>query len=222
MTIRKIGLVILVLSAVFFGSGTTTHAYPPDADVAETSPSTVGPGGRFTVTVACQPAENVAFEIVDSTDDVTCSAGPAQGLVRVATGSATGTLTAPTTPGTYTGSATGSQSDLIAFFTITVSGDVNGDDGTPVDGTTPDETAAPGAPDESEGTPTDEIDPDDAQSAPDPDAGAAQTPTGDLPSTGASGVSGVVLAAGGVVVVGLGLLAVAAFRRRTASVASSG
>jgi hypothetical protein len=196
---RKFALALMSAAALVFGFGIAAQAAYPPGNVGITNPSTVMPGGTFTVSMKCVPgAGNVTFSINGTTVTlnitVPCNApdavsGSLMGFLgQTATGTATGTMTAPTTPGTYQGTGIQAGGAASADFTIVVQ-----------QATT---TTAPGASTTVAGTPTT----------------VAATGAG-LPSTGSGGMGTTTGIALGLLVVGLGLFVVAQVRRRQPSTA---
>jgi LPXTG-motif cell wall-anchored protein len=121
---KKFALALMASAAMVLGMGVVANAYPAGAGSVTASPTTLAPGGVFTATATCQPAEIVTFVFEGATKTATCGAAGTAGtasLISLSTaGSASVTFNAPGTAGSYTGIATGSATGALGSFTITV------------------------------------------------------------------------------------------------------
>lgn len=187
---RKLAAALAVAAVPVLGMGASALAYPPGAGTLFLSSSNVAPGEAFTATLAgCTTGETVTFSIGD--DDGDDDASQAATATCDDTGNASASLTAPSETGSYTVSAVGGTSGVSAAGTLTVSATDPGDDGD--DGTGGDD------------------DGDDGTGA----GGGTGTGSGTLPATGSESAP-IAQIAGGTLIAGLGLGAVAWRRRRPA------
>lgn len=189
---RKLAAALAVAAVPVLGMGASALAYPPGAGTLFLSSSNVAPGEVFTATLAgCTTGETVTFSIGD--DDGDDDALQAATATCDDTGNASASLTAPSETGSYTVSAVGGTSGVSAAGTLTVSatGDDDGDDGTGGDDDDGDDGAGAGA------------------------GGGTGTGSGTLPATGSESAP-IAQIAGGTLIAGLGLGAVAWRRRRPA------
>lgn len=189
---KKIALALVTASAVVLGLGlglgqvATAQAYDPSITPAT---QTVAPGASATVTYNnCALGSDVVFTLASATvspQTVACAAPV--GLVKTAApdlGNATATFTVSTDPGTYDGTAVNAQQEVSLPFEVMVEA---------APPTTVPPTTVPPT------TPT---------------SVAPTVPSGGLPATGSDGIGTTTGIAIGLLVLGLGLFAVAQVRRR--------
>ena len=188
-----ISLAAAVALVLGFGVPAGASAYPPGGTSVTVDPASGSAGFSFDVTANCTPGETVTFTFQGATMTATCSAGSDSD----SGGTATATFTAPSDAGRYTGSVTGSVSDALGSFAVTVEAEET---------TT---TAAPTTDAPTTDAPTTAAPATDAPTT----AAPVTTPSGGLPATGSDGIGTTTGIAIGLLIMGLGLFAVATVRR---------